>query len=135
LSGPFAPTSDQPWLAITGVTGGVVCFSFTANPGPARTANITLLGQTIPVTQTAAFVVPAPVLANPQLLGNGLFQFGFTNYTTGVSFTVLTTTNLALPLANWTVLGAPTNLAPGVFQFTTPAPAGEPQRFYCVSSP
>ena len=48
LSGPFAPTSDQPWLTITGVTNGVVSFSFTANTTAAtRTANITLLGQTI----------------------------------------------------------------------------------------
>jgi len=48
---PFAPTSDQSWLTVTGVTNGVVSFAFTANTGPARTANVTLLGQTIPITQ------------------------------------------------------------------------------------
>ena len=48
---PFAPASDQPWLAINGVANGVVSFSFTANAGSARTANISLLGQIIPVTQ------------------------------------------------------------------------------------
>ena len=53
LLAPFAPTSDQPWLTITGITNGVVSFSFTANTGPSRTAHITLLGQTIPVTQAA----------------------------------------------------------------------------------
>src|ERR1017187_5185393 len=51
LLAPFAPSSDSSWLTITGVTNGVVNFSFTANFGSSRTANIILLGQTIPVTQ------------------------------------------------------------------------------------
>ena len=34
LLGPFAPTSDQPWLTITGITNGVVSFAFTANRCP-----------------------------------------------------------------------------------------------------
>jgi DNA-binding beta-propeller fold protein YncE len=53
LLGSFAPTSDQAWLTISGVNNGVVSFSFTTNIGPNRTANITLLGQTIPITQAA----------------------------------------------------------------------------------
>jgi DNA-binding beta-propeller fold protein YncE len=48
----FAPTSSQPWLVINGVTNGVVSFSFSANVGIARTANLNFLGQTIPVTQS-----------------------------------------------------------------------------------
>ena len=51
LLAPFAPTSDQSWLTITGITNGVVSFSFTANAGSVRTAFITLLGQSILVTQ------------------------------------------------------------------------------------
>jgi subtilase family serine protease len=50
LLAPFAPTSDQSWLTISGVTNGVVSFSFTATTSE-RTAHITVLGQTIPVTQ------------------------------------------------------------------------------------
>ena len=50
LLAPFTPTSDQPWLTITGITNGVVSFSFTATTSN-RTGYITLLGQTIPVTQ------------------------------------------------------------------------------------
>ena len=53
LTGIFAPTSDQPWLTIGSVSGGVVNFSFTANTGPVRTAHITVLGQQIAVTQSA----------------------------------------------------------------------------------
>ena len=54
LTGPFAPVSDSPWLTITGITNGVVSFAFTVNTSESiRTANITLLGQTIPVIQMA----------------------------------------------------------------------------------
>jgi sugar lactone lactonase YvrE len=46
---PFAPTSDQSWLTITGITNDLVSFSFTTNAGPARTAHITLLGKSFPL--------------------------------------------------------------------------------------
>ena len=51
LTGPFAPVSDSPWLTITGVTNGVVSFSFPANNFTKRTAHIVVLSQSIAVTQ------------------------------------------------------------------------------------
>jgi len=51
LTGVFAPSSDQSWLTIGSVSGGVVHFSFAENTGAARTAHITLLGQQIAVSQ------------------------------------------------------------------------------------
>jgi hypothetical protein len=132
LLAPFAPTSDQPWLTISGITNGVVSFSFTANTGSARTAHITLLGQTIPITQ--GVIGTPPTLAGAQMLGNGACQFCFSN-TPGASFTVLSSTNLSLPLSNWTVVGAATNTAPGQFQFTTSPTTNDPQFFYVVRSP
>ena len=133
LMSPFAPTSDQSWLTINGITNGVVAFSFTASTGPGRTANISVLGELISVTQSNLPVTP-PLLTGAKTLGNGTFQFTFTN-TPGAPFTVLSTTNLALPLTNWTILGTPSNLAPGVFQFTSQSPTNDLQRFYRVSSP
>ena len=56
LAGIFAPTSDQSWLTIGGVSGGVVNFSLAGNnTGAVRTAHMTVLGQQIAVTQAAAF--------------------------------------------------------------------------------
>jgi hypothetical protein len=49
--------------------------------------------------------------------------------------TVLTTTNLLLPLTNWTVLGTVTDGPPGRFQFTDPQAMNRPMRFYRVRSP
>jgi sugar lactone lactonase YvrE/ribosomal protein S11 len=53
LTGVFAPASDQTWLTIGTVAGGVVNFSFAANTTlSSRVAHITILGQQIPVTQS-----------------------------------------------------------------------------------
>ena len=128
---PFAPTSDQSWLTISGITNGVVSFSFTANTGPARTADITLLGQSIPITQGT--IGTPPTLTGVQMLGGDVLQFDFTDIETA-SLTVLSSTTLALPLSQWTVVGTASNTAPGRFQFTTPT-TNEAQAFYRVRSP
>jgi hypothetical protein len=134
LTSPFAPGSDSDWLTITSSINGVVSFTFTANPlATSRTANITLLGQVIPITQCAALVTP-PTLTGFTILGNGAFQFSFTNNQSAV-FTVLTTTNLSLPLTNWTVLGVPINNGSGQYQFTDLTATNDSQRFYRVRSP
>ncbi len=57
LDGVFAPTSDQPWLTVESVAGGVVRYAFAANTtGLDRVAHISLLGNSIPVQQSAGMV-------------------------------------------------------------------------------
>ena len=135
LLAPFAPVSSQSWLTITGITNGVVSFSFPANTsGSNRSANITLLGQSIAVTQAAPIIGTPPALTAARMLGGGVLQFAFTN-TPGASFTVLCSANLSLPLTNWTVAGTATNTTPGQFQFTSQPATNAPQLFYTVRSP
>jgi predicted outer membrane repeat protein len=69
-------------------------------------------------------------------LENGTFQFGFTNYE-GMTQTILTTTNLALPLNQWTILGTAveTPAGSGNFQFTDPQTTNYLQRYYRATSP
>jgi hypothetical protein len=130
---PFAPTSsDTNWLTITAITNGMVSFSFTANSGPARTADITLLGQTVPITQ--GVIGTPPMLTGLQMLGSGVYQFSFSN-TPSASFTVLSTTNLALPLNDWKVAGAVAEVASGEFEFISQTTTNDPVRFYTVRSP
>ncbi len=74
------------------------------------------------------------VLTNPTKLGNGPFQFRFTN-TPGAIFTILAATNVGLPLSNWTILGNPTEISAGQFQFTDPQTMNHLQRYYHVRSP
>jgi hypothetical protein len=98
LTGPFIPTSDQPWLTIGAITNGVVSYSFPFNNSSNRTAHITLFGQTIPVTQLG------PV-----------YSLGATNFLAGPSagsnsVVLAVTPNFgiwtAVPNASWLHLGA-----------------------------
>ena len=130
LTGPFVPTSDSPWLTITGVTNGVVSYAFSANYTTNRTSYITLLGKNIAVTQPA--VLP-PVLNNCTVLSNGSLRFGFTN-NQGAAFSVWSATNMMLPFTNWTLLATLTNNGSGQYNFTNP-PEDSSQRFYRVTAP
>jgi hypothetical protein len=131
LLAPFAPTSDRSWLTISGIANGVVNFPFAANSGPSRTAHITLLGETIPITQET--IGTPTVVSHVQLLENGIVEFAFTNIP-NASFTILATTNLSLPLSEWPVVGTATESPPGQYQFTD-AQATNGERFYVVRSP
>jgi hypothetical protein len=57
---PFTATSKEAWLKITSTSGGAVAFSYTANTSAAsRTAQVTVLGQILSVTQSGD--VPASI--------------------------------------------------------------------------
>ncbi len=128
LNVPFAPASDQPWLTITSTNAGVVTFNFSAAAAP-RTAHIAVLGQSISVVQTGA---GAPFLV-AQILNNGELQLTF-NGSPNKTYTVLGTTNLAIPLSNWTVLGTATGNGSGSFQFSAPAVTNYPQQYFIITS-
>jgi DNA-binding beta-propeller fold protein YncE len=86
LSGTLLPTSDQNWLTIGAITGGVVSFSFAPNPTTIpRMANISILGQSISVTQA-----PATILGTASLVESAA---------AGTDTDVLAVT---YPLASWT---------------------------------
>lgn len=81
--------------------------------------------------------VPIPVatgLTGPRRLADGSFQFAFTN-NIGAIFGALASTNPALPISNWTLLGGVIEVTPGHFQFTDPQAGGSPACFYCTRSP
>jgi hypothetical protein len=79
--------------------------------------------------------LPAPILlTSPTWLPGSGFSFGFTA-APATSFSVLGSSDPALPLANWAVLGTATETAPGQYQFIhASAPSGG-QQFYRVRSP
>ncbi len=85
-------------------------------------------------TSVTTGLITPPVLTGFTLLDNGVLQFSFTN-DPAAAFTVITSTNLLMPLANWTAIGTPTNVASNLFQFSTLLLTNDHQRFYRVSSP
>jgi hypothetical protein len=53
----------------------------------------------------------------------------------GASFTVLCSTNVALPVAQWAAIGSMTEISPGQYQFVDPQPSTNPQCYYRIRSP
>jgi Lamin Tail Domain/Immunoglobulin domain len=85
-------------------------------------------------TNFSTLTVSSPQLLAPQFsLGSGA-QFSFIG-TPGASFTILGSTNLTLPLSNWTVLGVATESPAGHYNFTDPQATNNVQRFYKARSP
>jgi hypothetical protein len=87
------------------------------------------------LTSSELFIPPVStttiLLTNVTKLPNGAFQFAFTN-AAGAAFTALASTNVSLPLINWTPLGAVTEISSGNFQFTDSQAMMHSQRFYAV---
>jgi hypothetical protein len=77
--------------------------------------------------------VSAPTLGS-LTNNNGQFSFTFTA-TPGAWFTVWGTTNVTLPLNQWSNLGLVTVTAPGQYQYIDPYASNSPQRFYRVTQP
>jgi len=121
-------------FAVPGLSGRMAAHvgnSFTVLGTAFDQFSVTLSTNSMP-SHTHALPV-APTLTGLQRFGNGSFQFSFTNLPDN-SFTVLTSTNVALPLSNWTAIATLTNFPPGQYQFTS-APTNEPKRFYSVRLP
>jgi hypothetical protein len=64
------------------------------------------------------------------LLGNGAFQFAYTN-SSGINGSVYASTTLT----NWAAIGAATQISSGLYQFTDTTATNYPRRFYQLRSP
>jgi hypothetical protein len=138
LRAPFAPTSDQPWLTITGVANGIVGFSYSATTST-RTAHINLLGQTIAIIQDPQATPPGDLisLAGTSVITDGggqkSLQMSVLCSDANATLTLLSTTDLTLPLGAWDVIAiTPTDAGAGLFHFAIPITPGEPRRFFRV---
>jgi alpha-L-arabinofuranosidase len=112
----------SPDIAQTTFSVGGTTFSYAFPP---YSATVLELSPTTP-----------PQLINPTIQSNGTFSFMFTNFT-GLSLTVLASTNLALPMSAWSNLGTAVESPPnsGQYQFTDSQATNSPQRFYRVRAP
>jgi hypothetical protein len=143
-------SADYPLLQLRSIESGQTVFlsstnwgtnSFTSLPVwnfPPGYALATVFVNGIQSTSSIINIsVPIPAtttLNNAVTMNNGSFQFAFTN-NPGALFGVLSTTNLSLPLTNWTMLSGVTEVAPGQFQFTDPQATNGAQRYYSIFAP
>lgn len=78
---------------------------------------------------------PLPVLlTDVGKTAAGAVRFAFTNQPDAF-LTVLSATNITQPPAEWTIVGSPSQIAPGLFQFIDFDATNHPQRFYRVRFP
>jgi hypothetical protein len=84
------------------------------------------------LTVAGSRAIPAQDLIAELANGGVTIQFAGTPKT---GYSVLATTDLSLPLANWTVLGQATEYASGLFQFVDTKTSNNSQHFYRVKSP
>lgn len=83
----------------------------------------------VPTAPTASS--PVPTIQSTSILSEGNFNFSFTG-SAGGSYSILATTNLALPLADWTAIHTGTfGFDPVVFDYVIPT--NESRRFFCIS--
>jgi DNA-binding beta-propeller fold protein YncE len=91
LSAPFTPTSSNTsWLTINAASGASANFSFTST-GSTRSANITVLGQTVTVTQQSLINLSSNTVTVTSSANNDKLSVSFIS---AIAFTV-SLTNLA----------------------------------------
>jgi hypothetical protein len=73
-------------------------------------------------------------LSGTMLEPTGAYQLGFSAFPHSTN-TVLASTNLAVPLSDWTSLGTATEFSPGLFIFTDTDAVNHACRFYRASGP
>ena len=78
--------------------------------------------------------LPPPQIVHASIAG-GNVVFGGTNGLPGGTYKVLSSTNLAMPLTNWTQVGAGSFDGNGNFGVSNALNAGEPQQFYLLRQP
>ena len=138
-TGGYVPAAGDTFILLANDSTGAITGNFNGLP---EGALVSVGGVNKKITyvcgtgnDVALFTSPSPYsLAGVTRLGNGSVQFRFSN-ASGLPFTVLAATNVALPFSNWTVLGAPTESPAGQYQFTDPQATNMVQRFYRVRSP
>jgi hypothetical protein len=147
-NGSQSSSSDCPVVQLRSIENGQVLFvsagswqtnAFVSLPVtnfPPGYALLTVFVNGTPSSSATVLISPAsaPIVLTALRLPGGAFRLNFTNIP-GTVFTTLASTNLSLNVSNWTILGSPSEIAPGQFQFTDPGATNGIQRFYRVSSP
>lgn len=142
-------STDYPLLQLRSIESGQTVFlesthwttnSCTSLPiwnFPPGWAMVTVFVNGIPSTskilEISVPVPTTPTIFDARRLADGTFQFSFTN-SVGAAFGALASTNISLPLSNWTALGGVTEISPGQFQFTDPQATNSPHRFYSIQA-
>ena len=124
---------DQFTVFTAGGTGNFTNIVGTPGPGLAWAFDQTH-GVLSVVSGIAPFTVPPHITSMSILSGTNLVMNG-TNAQSGAIYYTLTTTNVQLPLSQWSPVGTNITTAANAFSFTNGVVhPGEPKRFYILSN-
>jgi len=137
--GTLAVTNLGPTALVAG--NGFQLFSATSYSGSFSAISVPPLGPGLTWTNKLnvdgsiqVIGTAQPVFASTTLSGTNLVITG-TNGTPGTNYTVLTTTNLTIPLSNWVSILTNQFSPTGAFSFTNAIAPGEPQRYFRIRTP
>ncbi len=126
--GPALAAGDSFKLFSQAVTGGET-LSITG-AGAIWTNKLAIDG----TIQVLTASIPQPRIVSSAIVGTTLVLSG-TNGLANGSYQVLSSTNIATPLANWTSVASGTFGSSGQFSVTNAIAPNEPQRFYLLKQP
>lgn len=121
------PDLNLPTNLVINVSGSVLTNVVGTYTLTYRTTNS--LGFSSAASRNVLIGDAVPSISTKNLLGNGSFQIGV-DFVAGKTFTVLATTNVALPYNNWTILGTAVESPAGHYEFIDLGAANFPQRYY-----
>ena len=116
-----------------GAFGGII----PAAPGPGLVWNTNWLSVdgTVFITSTNPALITPPRITSFQLLGGNFAVSGTNGNAPGTFFYRLASTNLALPLTNWTILATNQFGSRGGFNFTNTLNLGRTQQYFILRLP
>ena len=126
---------DNHTNAIAGATNATLTLTnlTVSQTGNYTVAATNVAGNASAVAALTVNALVAPTLSGGATLVGGNFQLTFSG-PAGETFKVVTTTNVAAPVASWTVVTNGT-FGAGPVTFADPATAANPQRYYRVTAP
>ncbi len=135
---PAGASASFSTNTVSGAGNSTLTISTSNSVAPGSYA-LSIIGVSAGVSRTAAVSVvivpkPSPVFGSLLLNGNQLIMSGTGGSTSGAYY-VLSSTNVARPLSQWTRLATNVFSGSGNFQFTNPMNAGAAQQYYRLQMP
>lgn len=132
LSGTITNGETFQLLVSTNITGTFASVVLPSAPGLTWTNNLTTTGTL--TAGVASGPVPQPHITSVNLIGGTNLIISGTNGQAGEQFDVLTSTNVALALTNWTSINSGT-FSGNNFSITNAVTAGTPREFFILRIP
>jgi hypothetical protein len=119
-----------------GGQGAAVTYKFAGAPDPATGSAPLLAGNNLSTISAPDYVLskPQPRITKTSASGSSLTISG-TNGLVNAQYYVLSSTNVALPLVNWTITATQRFDASGNFSYTTSVIPSVPRKFYRIAVP